>query len=326
MELFYHFADNLILPPLLFFLFGILAGIVKSDLIIPEQISKYFVLYLISAIGFKGGAAIAQTANINKQAILTILAGTSSGFIQPFIGYFFLKKTTGLDSHTAAALAGHYGSISMVTFVTAISFLEMNSISYQNYILAVLALMEVPAIFSSLLIAYGNKKNSLGNKEIGKLLHKITTHNSLFLLIGTFIIGLISGTRGMQQMSGFLVAPFQGILAFFLLDMGLTVSKRLGDLKEFSVRLIMFGIYMPLLSAFIGLILSYSLGLDVGTGFLFITLIASASYIVVTAVMRSALPEAKAAIYLPMSLAITFPFNITLGIPFYFTLAKRFLG
>lgn len=328
MEILYVFLQNLTSPPILFFILGIIAGFLKSDLNVPDQISSYLSIYLMMAIGFKGGVAIAETPEINGQIIATIVAGIATGFTQPFIGYALLKLTTKLDSPTAAAVSAHYGSISMVTFVTAISFLGTNEIGYAGYIVAVLALMEAPAILTGLFIAHRSESVTIEAtaKAAPRLRREIFTNGAILLLLGSFLIGWVSGTSGMEKMHGFFVEPFHGILAFFLLDMGLLVSRQMHHLKEFTFKLVMFGIYMPLVGASVGLALSWIIGLDVGTGFLFIVMVASASYIAVTAVMRLALPQAKAAIYIPMTLAITFPSNVAFGIPLYFAIAKRVLG
>lgn len=318
------FLQNILSPAILFFILGIFAGFLKSDLEVPEQIARYLSIYLMMAIGFKGGVAISQTVEFNSQVICVILFGILTGFTQPFIGYFFLKRTTKLDNATASAVAAHYGSISMVTFVTAVNFLEQYNVSYAGYIVAVLALMEAPAILTGLYIYQknNNKENGISPK-IGR---EIFTNGAILLLTGSFIIGWLSGEKGMAKMHGFLVEPFQGILAFFLMEMGLVVSRQMTHLKEFNFRLAIFGVYMPLIGCAIGLFLSYIIGLDVGSATLFIVLIASASYIAVSAAMRIALPQAKAGIYIPMTLAITFPFNIAIGIPLYFSLAQRILG
>jgi hypothetical protein len=328
MEIFDLFLQNLVSPPILFFVLGIVAGLLKSDLKVPDQISRYLSIYLMMAIGFKGGVAIAETPEINAEIIYTILAGLITGFTQPFIGYALLRLTTKLDSPTAAALAAHYGSISMVTFVTAVSFLDTNEVFYAGYIVAVLALMEAPAILTGLYIAHKAEPKTIKSTEKAtpRLSREIFTNGAILLLTGSFLIGWASGTPGMEKMHGFLVEPFHGILAFFLMDMGLLVSRQLNHLKEFNIRLVLFGIYMPLMGAAVGLLLSKAIGLDVGTGTLFTVLVASASYIAVTAAMRLALPQAKAAIYVPMSLAITFPFNIAIGIPLYYSAAQMLLG
>ena len=327
MDILLLFTQNLLSPAILFFALGILAGFLKSDLDVPEQISRYLSIYLMMAIGFKGGVAIAETPEINGEVMSTIIAGLAVGFLQPFLAFWLLKVTSKLDNPTAAAVAAHYGSISMVTFVTAASFLSANEVVYAGYIVAILALMEAPAIFSGLFIAHRAAPYTIKatEKATPKLSREIFTNGAILLLVGAFMIGWATGTPGLEKMKGFLVDPFQGILALFLLDMGLLVSRQLHHLKEFTFRLALFGIYMPLIGASIGLILSRIIGLDVGTGMLFTVLCASASYIAVPAAMRLALPQAKAAIYVPMSLAITFPFNIVVGIPLYFALAESLL-
>ena len=318
--------QNLLSPHLLFFGLGILAGLMKSDLAIPEQVSKFLFVYLMLAIGFKGGVAIADTS-VDTKLIWVIIGGLLAGFLQPFLSYFLLRQTSRLDKLTAAAVAAHYGSISMVTFVTAASFLEGKGIAAAGYMTAVIALMEAPAIVSGLFIAHRVEPQLARNTTTtgGHGFKDILTNGALVLLIGAFLIGWLTGPTGLKKVGGFIVTPFQGILVFFLLDMGLTVAKHIADLKNFSIGLLLFGIYMPVLNAVAGIGFSRLIGLDPGTGFLFSILLAGASYIVVTAAMRVTLPQAKVAIYLPMSLAITFPFNITLGIPLYFSLAERFL-
>lgn len=327
MEFFELIGQNLATPPILFFVLGILAGFFKSDLEIPDSISRYLSIYLMMAIGFKGGVAIANTAEINGEVISAIAAGVAFGFLQPFLGYALLRVTTRIDSTTAAAISAHYGSISMVTFVTAAAFLKLNDITYAGYIVAVLALMEAPAILSGLFIAHRTNPDTRAHKqEEKKLAREIFTNGAILLLLGSFIIGWVSGQPGMDKMAGFLVTPFQGVLALFLLDMGLLVSKNLHHLRHFTLSLMFFAIYMPLIGAAAGLGASYAIGLDVGTGTLFTVLCASASYIAVPAAMKLALPEAKAAIYVPMSLAITFPLNIILGVPLYYALASHILS
>lgn len=320
-------SQNLLSPAILFFALGIIAGCLKSDLEVPDSISRYLSLYLMMAIGFKGGVAIANTHALNGEVLAAVGAGLAIGFLQPFLGYGLLKLTTKLDSPTAAAVAAHYGSISMVTFTTAAVFLKTNEVVYAGYIVAVLALMEAPAILSALFIAHRAAPQTKHIQEEKKLLSReIFTNGAILLLTGAFLIGWITGQKGMDKVAGFLDTPFQGVLCLFLLDMGLLVARNLYHLKSFTWPLVLFGLYMPLIGAFIGLCTSWVIGFDVGTGTLFTVLCASASYIAVPAAMRLALPEAKAAIYVPMSLAITFPFNVTLGIPLYFALAGKVLA
>lgn len=318
------FLENISSPIILFFILGILSGLLKSDLKMPEQLSKFLSLYLMMAIGFKGGVAINQAGNLNLKMFNLLSFGVLCGIIQPFIAYFLLNKTTKLDKATKAAISAHYGSVSMVTFLTTMNFLDEHSISYAGYIIAIVAAMETPAIISALFLANREKTSLLGllkSKEVN-----IFTNGVLFLLIGSFLIGVLSGSNGMEKMKGFLVTPFQGLLALFLLDMGLVVSRQLTHLKEFSIKLFAFGIYMPFIGASIGLLISKLIHLDIGTATLFTTLCASSSYIAATVAMRNSLPEAKIGIYLPLSLAVTFPFNISIGIPLYFYLVKLVLN
>lgn len=310
---------NLATAPILFFALGVLAGLIRSDLSVPESISRYLSLYLMIAIGFKGGVAIANTAEFTAEVVLTAAAGMVFGLLQPFIAYAFLRLTSKLDAVTAAATAAHYGSISMVTFATAASFLDSHGIIYAGYIVAVLAMMEAPAIASGLFIAHrADPVHSKAAQTVSKLVRDVFTNGAIVLLTGAFVIGWITGEKGMLQLSAFIESPFQGFLCLFLLDMGLLVARNSHELKALSWRLIAFAIYMPLIGAALGFAGATLIGLDAGTGFLFVILCASSSYIAVPAAMRIALPEAKAAVYLPLSLAVTFPFNITVGIPLYY--------
>lgn len=327
MEFLNVITQNLLSPAILFFILGITAGFIKSDLEVPESISRYLSIYLMMAIGVKGGVAIANTHQFTPQIFAAIGAGFAMSLLMPFFTFFMLKTTTRLDRPTAAAIAAHYGSISIVTFATASAFLKSNEIAYAGYAVAILALMEAPAIFSGLYIAHRAAPETRTHKsEDKKLLRDIFTNGAILLLSGSFVIGWVTGQPGMDKMAGFLEAPYQGILCLFLLDMGLVVTKNLNHLKAFTWPLALFGIYMPLIGGGMGLLIAKLIGLDVGTGTLFSVLCASASYIAVPAAMRLALPEAKPSIYIPMSLAITFPFNVALGIPLYFAVATKLLG
>ena len=320
-------SANLLSPAVLFFVLGVSAGLIKSDLDVPESISRYLAIYLMMAIGFKGGAALANTASIDTTMLFCMALGVSASFLMPFLVFALLRATTWLDRATAAAVGGHYGSVSLVTFVTAVSFLETRGIAYAGYMPAVLALMEAPAILSALYIAHRAAPETIeaGERAAHRLSREIFTNGAILLLMGSFLIGWISGKPGADKMAGFLVTPFQGVLALFLLDMGLLVSRQLDQLRELTVRLLAFGIIIPLLAASIALGLARVIGLDAGTGTLFIVLMASASYIAVPAAMQLALPQAKAAIYLPLSLAVTFPFNLAAGIPLYYSLSNTVL-
>jgi len=327
MEFLHVIFQNILSPAILFFVLGILAGFIKSDLEVPESISRYLSIYLMMAIGVKGGVAIANTPAFTPAILAAIVAGFAMSLFMPFLAFFMLKSTTRLDRPTAAAIAAHYGSISIVTFATASAFLKSHEIAYAGYVVAILALMEAPAIFSGLFIAHRAAPETRAHKtEDKKLIRDIFTNGAILLLSGAFVIGWITGQPGMDKMAGFLETPYQGILCLFLLDMGLLVTKNVGHLKAFTWPLAGFGLYMPLIGAGLGLLMAKMIGLDVGTGTLFAVLCGSASYIAVPAAMRLALPEAKASIYIPMSLAITFPFNVALGIPLYYAAATRLLS
>jgi hypothetical protein len=320
--------QNLLSPAILFFVLGVGAGWLKSDLEVPESISRYLSLYLMMSIGFKGGATLAEAGWLSGGVLVLVLVAAAMSFLQPFLAFGLLRLTTRLDPPTQAAIAGHYGSVSIVTFATAVSFLGAEGVGYAGYAVALLALMEAPAILSALFIAYRASPRTLasGERTSRTLWRGLLTNGAILLLFGCFIIGAVSGKAGLAKLEGFLVTPFQGILALFLLDMGLLVARQLHHMRDFKWPVVAFGLYMPLIGATLGLAVGKLLGLDVGTGTLFMVLCASASYIAVPAAMRIALPEARASIYLPLSLAITFPLNISLGIPFYLRLAQRVLG
>lgn len=320
---FLHFISiNLFSPPILFFALGVIACFFKSDLEVPDSISSYLSIYLMMAIGFKGGVALSTAPLLDFDLVCVTVFGIGFSFLYPFFAYVVLGLTTRLDKATAAAVAAHYGSISMVTFATAAAFLKSNAIDYAGYIIAVLALMEAPAILSGLFIAHRvDPRTRVHDQEEKRLTREIFTNGSILLLLGAFIIGCVTGQSGLENLEGFLVKPFQGFLCLFLLDMGLLVGKKIGHLRTFTPALFLFGLYMPIIGGGIGLGASYLIGLDIGTATLLMVLCASASYIAVPAAIRLALPEAKVAVYLPLSLAISFPFNVTFGIPLYYSLA-----
>jgi len=324
MDFFGLLTQSLVSPAILFFLFGTLIGLLKTDLQIPKSISKFLSLYLIIAIGFKGGVALASLSVLTLQIALLFLISIVLSLLLPFIAYFFLSRTTKLDRATAAALAAHYGSVSIITFITAGSFLKAEGLSYAGYLVAILAVMEAPAILSGIYLA--RTTNHQTSEQKISLISAFRTNGCLLLLFCSFFIGWLTGEPGFLKIKGFFDTPFQGILCLFLLDMGLLVANQLEYLKDFTWSLLLFGLYMPLVGASLGLLTSYALGLDVGTGTMFMVLCSSASYIAVPAAMRLAITQAKAAIYLPMALAITFPFNVICGIPLYYGIALLILG
>ena len=318
--------QNIVSPMVLFFALGVAAALIRSDLSVPEAAAKLLALYLMLAIGFKGGAEVAKSG-IDATMALTIGAGILLSFAIPVIGYALLRLTTRLSAIDAAAVAGHYGSISIVTFVAATEALKSLGLAYEGYLIAVAAVMETPAIIAALLLARRGAPARPEGESTSALLREVGTNGSVVVLVGSFLIGWATGAEGMAMIAPFIVDPFRGILCLFLLDMGLVAGRGLrqggGSL---SPALIGFGIYFPLLSAVLTGLMALGLGLSVGGTALLITLAASASYIAVPAAMRLALPEANPAIYLTLSLGVTFPFNLTLGIPLYAALAQRIAG
>jgi len=317
-------VNNLLSPIILFFALGLLAAFARSDLSVPESVAKGLSLYLLFAIGFKGGASVAAHG-IDATLLLSLLAGAILSFVLPFVAFMMLRVMTGLSVTDAAAVAAHYGSISIVTFVAATSVANSAGLSPEGYMVAVAAVMEGPAILSALwLIA---RYQGPGGKLEAGLLQEILLNGSIVLLVGSFVIGVVTGADGLAMIAPFIVAPFQGVLCLFLLDMGLVAGRGLREARDvLRPGLFLFGMLMPLTGSMFGLAAGLLLGLSPGGVMLFMTLSASASYIAVPAAMRVALPEANPSIYLTLSLGVTFPFNLTLGIPIYLTIAKVLTG
>ncbi len=314
---------NLISPIILSFALGLAAALARSDLTIPEAVAKGMSIYLLFAIGFKGGVAV-SAHGVDTTLILTIIAGLGLSFGLPLIAFALLKLMTGLSRIDAAAVAAHYGSISIVTFVAGTSVLEGRLIEAEGYMVAVAAAMEAPAILSALwLVARGG---GAGRMEPG-LIRELLLNGSIVLLVGSFFIGAVTGEEGLAEISSFIVAPFKGVLCLFLLDMGLIAGRGLRQSRGvLGMGAVGFAILMPLISATIGLTLGVLIGLSLGGTVLLMVLSASASYIAVPAAMRVALPEANPSIYLTLSLGVTFPFNLTLGIPLYLAIAQIVTG
>jgi uncharacterized protein len=316
---------NLLSPMVLFFALGLAAALARSDLTVPDAVAKFLALYLMMAIGFKGGAAVAKSG-VDLKLLGVMLAGVALSALIPIIGFALLRATTRLSAIDAAAVAAHYGSISIVTFVAATQTLTSLGLAYEGYLVAVAAVMETPAILSALLLARRSSKDTRGEK-IGPLLREIGLNGSVVMLVGSFAIGCVTGERGMKAVEPFIGQLFFGMICLFLLDMGLLAGRGMREgLKALSWSAVAFGLYMPLLSAAFACALCVWLGLSQGGTALMITLAASASYIAVPAAMRLALPEAKPSIYLTLSLGVTFPFNLTFGIPFYVWLAGLITG
>ena len=315
-------AQNLLSPIVLFFVLGAGAALARSDLSVPEAVAKGMSIYLLFAIGFKGGVSVAAHG-IDATLGMTLLAGVILSFILPFIAFFLLRAISRLSRTDAAAVAGHYGSISIVTFVAATSVLQSAGIASEGYLVAVAAAMEAPAILSALwLVSSGGK-----GRMDGALLREILLNGSIVLLVGAFAIGWITGEEGLKEIESFIVAPFKGVLCLFLLDMGLVAGRGLKQGREvLRPGPLLFGILMPMIGACLGLAAAMLIGLSLGGSLLLMVLSASASYIAVPAAMRVALPEANPSVYLTLSLGVTFPFNLTLGIPLYLALATAVMG
>ena len=312
---------NFLNPPILFFFLGLLAVSVRSDLEIPPPIPKILSLYLLFAIGFKGGVGIAA-GGLQLQIAFTLAAATIMASAVPLYAFFILRRK--LSVADAAAIAATYGSVSAVTFITATAFLEKLTIPYGGYMVAAMALMESPAIIVAVVL-YRLRSNDRSGSGFSwsELWRDAFFNGSVLLIMGSLAIGILSGEAGAKALKPFTTDIFTGVLCFFLLDMGIVAAKRLGDLKKAGVFLAGFGILFPLVNAAIAIPLAYALGLSQGDAFMFTILCASASYIAVPAAMRLSIPEANPSLYVPMSLAITFPFNIIAGMPLYLVIINR---
>lgn len=315
--------ETLLSPAILFFVLGALAAAARSDLAVPEPLAKSLSLYLMAAIGLKGGVQVAQ-AGLTPQLLQVSLAGLALSFALPLLAFVLLRGVARLDRLNAGAVAAHYGSVSIVTFVTASDALTRSGLAPAGYMVAVMALMETPAIISGLLLARG--QGALAGGGRGKLLREVLLNGSVVLLLGAFMIGLALGKQRFEPIAPVFVTGFTGLLCLFLLDMGLIAMRRLRESRVLSWRMIVLGIALPLVNGTIGLVLASMLGLNPGTGAALAMLAASASYIAVPAAIRMALPDADPGIYLPMSLAISFPFNILVGIPLVTQLAPQVLN
>ncbi len=289
-------VSNILNPPVLFFFLGMTAVLVKSDLEIPPPIPKLFSLYLLLAIGFKGGVELIKSG-ITQEVILTLLAAILMACFVPVYTFFILKLK--LDTYDAAAIAATYGSISAVTFITASAFLTELEIDFDGYMVAALALMESPAIIVGLILVnlFALQPGKESDFSWSEVLQEAFLNSSVFLLVGSLIIGFLTGEHGWQVLEPFTQGMFYGVLTFFLLDMGLVAARRIKDLQKTGIFLISFAILIPVVNAAIGLALSWFIGMPKGDALLFAVLCASASYIAVPAAMRMTVPEANPSLY-----------------------------
>lgn len=314
--------NNFLDPAILFFIFGAFAGAIKSNLEIPQPIARFLSLYLLMALGLKGGFAL-HKSGFTVEIGLALGLAVFLAIIIPLLGYSLLR--TKLNNYDAAAIAATYGSVSAVTFITATQSLDQAGIAFGGHMAAAMALMESPAIILAILLANkarASSTNSVQPVGIAKILHESFTDGAQLLLLGSMVVGLVSGDAGQKIMAPFSIDLFKGMLAFFLLDMGLMAAKNFNGLKGKPSITLFYAILAPLFHASLALGLCKLLGLPLGETILLMVLAASASYIAVPAVLRHALPEVNPALYMGMSLGITFPFNIILGIPLYTYLAQ----
>jgi uncharacterized protein len=321
-------------PAILFFVFGLFAGAVRSNLEIPPAISRFLSLYLLMALGLKGGFALAESGLTHEVAITLALA-VLLAVVVPAMGYLLLRRF--LSGFDAAAISATYGSVSAVTFITAVQALDTRAIEYGGHMAAAMALMESPAIIMAVLLANATRRRNgapstlidgpvTAPLSLKHVLHEALTDGAQLLLIGAMLVGLFTGAAGETVMKPFAADLFKGMLAFFLLDMGLLAAKHAGGLRGMSPWLLVYAIAGPLTHAALALGLCALLGIEAGNAALLMVLAASASYIAVPAVIRHAIPEANPSLYFGMSLGMTFPFNILLGIPLYIAVAQRVLG
>lgn len=314
--------NNFLDPAILFFVFGVFAGAVKSNLEIPQSIARFLSLYLLMALGLKGGFAL-QKSGFTLDIGIALGLAVFLALLIPVLGYLFLR--TSLNNFDSAAVAATYGSVSAVTFITATQSLDQYGIEYGGHMAAAMALMESPAIILAILLANKARVASATTQQssgITKIFHESFTDGAQLLLLGSMVVGLISGEAGQKIMAPFSIDLFKGMLSFFLLDMGLMAAKNFEGLKGKPPITLIYAIGAPLVHACIALGLCKFFGLPLGETILLMVLAASASYIAVPAVLRHALPEVNPALYMSMSLGITFPFNIILGIPLYTYLAS----
>lgn len=313
--------SNLTNPTLLFFLLGIIATTVKSDLEIPESSSKFISLYLLFAIGFKGGQELAHS-HFTTEILYSVILGLLIASLIPLYTFFILKRRVSISD--AGAVAATYGSVSAVTFVSAVSFLEAQQIPFGGHMVAVMALMESPAIIVGVILMMQYDKEAKTNGSVKNIIQHSFTNGSVLLIFGSLVIGLIADSKQAEGIKPFTTDIFKGFLALFLLEMGIVTAKRFSSFRKYGLFLSVFAIVIPALN---GCIVAFASGLvtdNVGNRFIFAVLAASASYIAVPAAMRLAAPKADPGLFIPMALGLTFPFNITIGMPIYFAIVNHF--
>jgi hypothetical protein len=313
--------DNLTNPALLFFLLGIIAVQLKSDLEIPPNSSKFISLYLLFSIGFKGGQELAHS-HFNLEIIWSALFGILIAVVIPFYSFFILKRKFSFEN--AGAIAAAYGSVSAVTFVTAVSFLEIQKYTFSGHMVAIMALMEAPAIIVAVILMRLYNKKETNTTNLSSVIKHSLTNGSVLLIIGSLLIGFLASDQQAMGIKPFTTDIFKGFLAIFLLDMGVVSGKKLDVFFKSGWFPVLFALIIPLLNGASIAYLSQLVTDDVGNRFMFSILAASASYIAVPAAMKIVAPKANPGLFLPMALAITFPFNITFGMPMYLSIILYF--
>jgi uncharacterized protein len=314
--------ENLLDPVILFFVLGLVAGVAGSDLRLPESLYETLTIYLLASIGLKGGVELA-TGDPGGM-ILPLLASIGLGLLIPPVAFAVLRASKRFGRADAAAIAAHYGSVSVVTFAVAMTFLDRLEVPYEEFVTTLLVIMEIPGIAVGVIIARMGKGK--GGLALGRLAHEVLFGKSILLLVGGMAVGYLVGPNRIGGVEVLFFDLFRGALAFFLLEMGIVTARRLADLRSVGPFLVGFGIAMPLFSGFLGILAGALVGLSVGGTTILATLAASASYIAATAAMRVAVPEANPTLYLTASLGVTFPFNIVVGIPLYYHMSLWILG
>lgn len=315
--------DNLTNPALLFFLLGIIATRLKSDLEIPPNSSKFISLYLLFSIGFKGGQELAHSS-FNMEIIWSVIFGILIAVCIPFYCFFIAKKKFSVEN--AGAIAAAYGSVSAVTFVTAVAFLEIQKYTFSGHMVAIMALMEAPAIIVGVILMrlFNKRESDKGHTKMSSVIKHSFTNGSVLLILGSLLIGYLASDQQAMGIKPFTTDIFKGFLAIFLLDMGIVSGKKLDVFFKSGWFPIIFAIFIPLINGSLVAILSQLVTHDTGNRFIFAILAASASYIAVPAAMKIVAPKANPGLFLPMALALTFPFNITFGMPIYFSIIQAF--
>ena len=311
--------SNLTNPTLLFFALGTFAVIVKSDLEIPESISKFIALYLLFSIGFKGGQELAHSG-FTAEIIYSLLFGLAIASFIPLYTFYILKRKMKISD--AGAVAAAYGSVSAVTFVAAVSFLEAQKVAFSGHMVAVMALMEAPAIIMGVILLMKYDEDSRSQGKLAETIKHSFTNGSVLMVLGSLIIGLIADTKQAEGIKPFTTDIFKGFLAIFLLEMGMVTARRFSAFRKYGWFATAFAIIIPLINGCLVAAISGLFIHDIGNRFIFAILAASASYIAVPAAMRLAAPKADPGLYIPMALGITFPFNITIGMPLYYLIVN----